>query len=348
MQKGAIDDGVGNATLITHPPSAFLFFVPLRMLVSPLTPTPSRVRTRPYKLPAGIPPPQSSSAFDQPSHRIAYSFPAAPLLSSTADNQKLKIVATNSPFQSSRFHPNSTLPSHDHRWSGRLLQITITTSHHLSKPLLLSPSFKMGGDIRDFYKQERTCCLSIQLFTAGMMIILYFNTFLALFCACTSFFGPKILALVQPAAISYLFGVLYLVVAGLHVFGIICVERNHVSRFRVFKNVTVYTTGAIVILALVFIIRSAASHSTSVAQCMEVYHFPVDATYKRKSPKDKSPSSSAVNAAMTVCDLFSWVQVVVMSLVWLVLASTQLYFGAKHRVFFELKHQDHLEDTAHT
>jgi hypothetical protein len=91
------------------------------------------------------------------------------------------------------------------------------------------------------------------------------------------------------------------------------------------KNVTVYTTGAIVILALVFIIRSAASHSTSVAQCMEVYHFPVDATYKRKSPKDKSPSSSAVNAAMTVCDLFSWVQVVVMSLVWLVLASTQVH-----------------------
>jgi hypothetical protein len=27
----------------------------------------------------------------------------------------------------------------------------------------------MGGDIRDFYKQERTCCLSIQLFTAGMV-----------------------------------------------------------------------------------------------------------------------------------------------------------------------------------
>ncbi|OAV99119.1 hypothetical protein PTTG_02348 [Puccinia triticina 1-1 BBBD Race 1] len=202
------------------------------------------------------------------------------------------------------------------------------------------------GDIRDFYKQERTCCLSIQLFTAGIMIILYFNTFLAIFCACMSFFGPKILALVQPAIVSYIFGILYLTVAGLHIFGIICVERNFVSRFRIFKNLTLYAVGSILLLGLVFIIRTAAQHTTSVAQCMEVYHFPVDATYSKTKPKDRAGSSSAVNAAMTVCDIFSWVQVVVMGLVWLALTGTQLYFGAKHRIFFELKHKDYLEDTA--
>ncbi|EFP91296.1 uncharacterized protein PGTG_17153 [Puccinia graminis f. sp. tritici CRL 75-36-700-3] len=182
------------------------------------------------------------------------------------------------------------------------------------------------GDIRDFYKQERTCCLSIQLFQAGMMIILYFNTFLAIFCACMSFFGPKILALVQPVAISYIFGVLYLIVAGLHIFGIICVERNFVAHFRIFKNLTLYAIGSILLLGLMFIIRTAAQHTASVAQCMQVYHFPVDAMYK-KNRNEKGGSSSAVNAAMTVCDVFSWVQVVVMAFVWVALTSVQLYFA---------------------
>ncbi|KAH9456229.1 hypothetical protein MJO28_006255 [Puccinia striiformis f. sp. tritici] len=202
------------------------------------------------------------------------------------------------------------------------------------------------GDIRDFYKQERTCCLSIQLFTAGMMIILYFNTFLAIFCACMSFFGPKILALVQPVMVSYIFGGLYLAVAGLNIFGIICVERNFVTRFRTFKNLTLYVIGAIVLLGLVFIMRSASQHTTSVAQCMEVYHFPVDETYNKKNSKDRAGSSSSVIAAMTVCDLFSWAQIVVMGTVWLGLTSMQLYFGAKHRVYYELKQKDYLEDTA--
>jgi hypothetical protein len=106
---------------------------------------------------------------------------------------------------------------------------------------------------------------------------------------------------------------------------------------------------------------------------MQVYHFPVDAMYK-KNRNEKGGSSSAVNAAMTVCDVFSWVQVVVMAFVWVALTSVQvsvphlfslvshkikgsfllltsinnfqLYFGLKHRVFFELKHKDYLEDTA--
>ena len=53
---------------------------------------------------------------------------------------------------------------------------------------------------------------------------------------------------------------------------------------------------------------------------MDVYHFPVDATYKKKNGN----SSSAVNAAMTVCDLFAWVQVATMGIVWLALAAAQV------------------------
>lgn len=202
------------------------------------------------------------------------------------------------------------------------------------------------GDIRDFYKQQRTCCLAIPLFASGIMAILYFNTFLALFFAGMAFAGPKILALVQPRILSYVFGALYLAVAGLHIFGIICVERNYVSRFRIFKTLSLYVTGATLALGLVFILVSAAQHSTSIDQCMAVYHFPVDSKLKMKNAQSRAGVSSAVNAAMTVCDLFCWLQVGVMVATWVALALIQLYFGSKHSVYFELKHPDYLEDTA--
>ncbi|KAI9608329.1 hypothetical protein KEM48_003262 [Puccinia striiformis f. sp. tritici PST-130] len=203
------------------------------------------------------------------------------------------------------------------------------------------------GDIRDFTNKKDLLSIDSTLYSRNgkcfapsinLMIILYFNTFLAIFCACMSFFGPKILALVQPVMVSYIFGGLYLAVAGLNIFGIICVERNFVTRFRTFKNLTLYVIGAIVLLGLVFIMRSASQHTTSVAQCMEVYHFPVDETYNKKNSKDRAGSSSSVIAAMTVCDLFSWAQIVVMGTVWLGLPQC--------RVYYELKQKDYLEDTA--
>ncbi|EGG09624.1 uncharacterized protein MELLADRAFT_104057 [Melampsora larici-populina 98AG31] len=204
----------------------------------------------------------------------------------------------------------------------------------------------MVSDIRDFYKQGRTCCLAVPLFQGGIMSILYLNCFLAAFSSCMSFVGPKILALVQPIIAAYAFGALYAIVALLHIYGIVCVETNRVQYFRHFKNFTMYILAILFIMSLGVIILSSSKHEVSTSQCMKVYHFPVDPTFNTKSKQTltKNGTSSAVQAAMTVCDYFAWAQVGVMAMGWMVMALIQLYFLSKHQVYYELKWEDYLNE----
>ncbi|KAH9819467.1 hypothetical protein DFH28DRAFT_886410, partial [Melampsora americana] len=176
--------------------------------------------------------------------------------------------------------------------------------------------------------------------------ILYVNCFLAAFASCMSFVGPKILALVLPVIAAYAFGVLYAIVALLHIFGIICVEKNRIRYFRYFKNFTMYTLAILFIMSLGVIILSSSKHEVSTSQCMKVYHFPVDPTFNSKSKKalTRNGTSSAVQAAMTVCDYFSWAQVGVMAIGWMIMALLQLYFLSKHQIYFELKWDDFLNE----
>lgn len=207
----------------------------------------------------------------------------------------------------------------------------------------------VSSDIRDFYKQGRTCCIAVPLFQSGIMSILYFNCFLAAFASCMSFVGPKILALVQPFIAAYAFGVLYAAMALLHIFGIVCVEKHRIQYFRHFKNFTMYILAIIFIMALGVIILSSSKHEVSTSQCMRVYHFPVDPTFNQKSKQTttKNGTSSAVQAAMTVCDFFTWAQVGVMAIGWMMMALLQLYFFSKHQVYYELKWEDFINEGGH-
>ncbi|CAH7686029.1 hypothetical protein PPACK8108_LOCUS20626 [Phakopsora pachyrhizi] len=181
----------------------------------------------------------------------------------------------------------------------------------------------MVSEVRDFYKQNRTCCIVIPLFQGGHVII----------------------GLVQPKFMSYLYGVLYATIALIQPYGILCAERNMMNKFRTFKNLSLGASGVALMLAFISILVSSAQHNTSISECMNVYQLPISSSFKKRIEESKVTSSdAAVNSAMIVCDLYSWFQLGVMTFCWILILSIQVYFETKKKVFFELKYEDFLED----
>ncbi|KAG0140974.1 hypothetical protein CROQUDRAFT_324049 [Cronartium quercuum f. sp. fusiforme G11] len=203
----------------------------------------------------------------------------------------------------------------------------------------------MDVDITNFYKQRQTCCLVVPLFSIGLMTILCINSLLYLFASCMAFFGPKILALVQPLSISYIFGSFYALLCCLHIAGAICVHRDLMQYFRHIKNVTMGLLAFIFLLTLIMIIVSSARHSVSEAQCLREYGLNMN-TVDGPTTQTSQVKGGSPQAAMKVCDIFSWIQIGVMGLSWMILATVQIYFLSKHKLYNELNSETRLTGEA--
>ncbi|CAH7668808.1 hypothetical protein BY996DRAFT_4581135 [Phakopsora pachyrhizi] len=203
----------------------------------------------------------------------------------------------------------------------------------------------MVSDVRDFYKEKRTCCLVIPLFQGGLVTVLYLNGFFATFCSVMSFFGPKIIGLVQPKFVSFSLGILFAMIALLQIYGIICAERNTMDQFRIFNKLSLAARIVAFLISFVFIVVSSTRHYSAIAECMNIYKIPLSESFKRRIEQARVTSSdAAVNSAMTVCDYYSWFQLGLMIFCWIFILAIQVYFEIKEMVFFNLKYEDFLED----
>jgi hypothetical protein len=96
------------------------------------------------------------------------------------------------------------------------------------------------------------------------------------------------------------------------------------------------------IMALVWIILSAANHNKSVTRCVEQFITDSDST------STTTDSSSLVNVSAdtvsghTLCSVFTWVQTGVMGGLWLALLLVEIYFVLMSRVYGTEQRQDHM------
>lgn len=94
------------------------------------------------------------------------------------------------------------------------------------------------------------------------------------------------------------------------------------------------------IMALVWIIVSAARHNKAVDRCILQFITEEDGT-------DVTGSDSAIQVSkgstsgQTLCSIFTWVQTGVMGGLWLALLIVEFYFGMISRIYGSEQREDH-------
>lgn len=94
------------------------------------------------------------------------------------------------------------------------------------------------------------------------------------------------------------------------------------------------------IVALIWIILSAARHSTAVGACVEQFVNNEDADISGDDSSLINLSSGTVSGQQ-LCNIFTWVQLGIMSGLWLALFLVEIYFTIMSRVYGTEQRSDH-------
>ena len=94
------------------------------------------------------------------------------------------------------------------------------------------------------------------------------------------------------------------------------------------------------IMALVWIILSAAKHTTAVDRCIEQFITEEDADSTLDSGSQIQVSSGSVSG-QALCSIFTWVQTGIMGGLWLALLIVEFYFAMMGRIYGSEQREDH-------
>jgi hypothetical protein len=94
------------------------------------------------------------------------------------------------------------------------------------------------------------------------------------------------------------------------------------------------------IMALVWIILSAAKHKTAVDRCIEQFITEEDGDSSFDSGSQIQVSSGSVSG-QALCSIFTWVQTGIMGGLWLALLIVEFYFAMMGRIYGSEQREDH-------
>ncbi|KAG9314430.1 hypothetical protein JVU11DRAFT_5227 [Chiua virens] len=158
-------------------------------------------------------------------------------------------------------------------------------------------------------KQRDYCCCAIPLINAGIYTTLTEQFMLGIIAGTLSVATPSIVGAATPSFAPLLFAIFCYVAAAIQIMGFVAVAQEKTITYR--RYVTLHTIATIVVfsIAAVWIIISAARHSTAQSNC--------EATFF---------SGSTSSEGGTLCDIFSWADVGLMGAAWVFFALVQTYF----------------------
>lgn len=94
------------------------------------------------------------------------------------------------------------------------------------------------------------------------------------------------------------------------------------------------------IMALVWIVVSAARHGKAVDRCIEQFITEEDGDTTSDSNSQIQVSSGSVSG-QALCSIFTWVQTGIMGGLWLALLIVEFYFGMMSRIYGSEQREDH-------
>lgn len=186
------------------------------------------------------------------------------------------------------------------------------------------------------------CCAAIPLYNSGIYAIITQFLVVSLVAGILSFAAPTITAVSIPAFGPFLFGAVCIVVAVVQVFGFLGVYREKPALFKTYARVNAILVSIALTIALAFIILSAVRHGPAVTAC--------EALFVAQSTQTATPTSggglvnigsSNVTSGSQICNIWTWVQLGIMGLLFIIIGLCEAYFLMYQSIYLSEQKADH-------
>ncbi|GAA6008792.1 hypothetical protein JCM11491_003785 [Sporobolomyces phaffii] len=167
-------------------------------------------------------------------------------------------------------------------------------------------------------------CCAVPLYNSGIYCILAQFLIISLVTGVLCFASPSIITVTTPNLVSYVLGVLSFVVSAWQFVGFFGVYRDKVALFKTYSRINTALLLAALLLALAIIIISAVRHKSAIDTCQNL--FSTDATG---------------NTGEAICNVWTWVQVGIMGLLFVIVALCEAYFLMYASIYSSEQKLDH-------
>jgi hypothetical protein len=161
-------------------------------------------------------------------------------------------------------------------------------------------------------KPRDYCCCAIPTINTGIYTTLTEQLVLGIVVGTLSVATPRIVGAATPAVAPWILGIVCYVAAALQILGFIGVSKERAILYRRYVTLHLLTMMTAFGVAALWIILSATRHGAAVTRCLQDFFTTSDSTFG--------------NEGATLCDIFAWVDIGLMSGLWVFLAAVQLYF----------------------
>ncbi|GAA6029828.1 hypothetical protein JCM8097_001067 [Rhodosporidiobolus ruineniae] len=167
-------------------------------------------------------------------------------------------------------------------------------------------------------------CCAVPLYNAGIYAILSQFLIVSIVTGVLCFAAPSIVSVTTPSFCSYILGILCILVAVAQPIGFLGVYRERPKLFKTYSRFNALLVACALLLALALIIISAAKHSTAVDSCTRLFS-----------------ADDADTSADSICNIWTWIQIGIMGLLFVIVALCELYFLMYESIYASEQKLDH-------
>ncbi|BGP15002.1 hypothetical protein JCM10213_002855 [Rhodosporidiobolus nylandii] len=167
-------------------------------------------------------------------------------------------------------------------------------------------------------------CCAVPLYNAGIYAILAQFLIISIVAGVLCFAAPDIVSVTTPDFLSYILGVFCILVAVAQPIGFLGVYRERPALFKTYSRINALLVTVALLLSLALIIISAAKHSTGVAACTALFG-----------------ADSTDDTAATICNYWTWIQVGIMGLLFVIVGLCEIYFMCYEAIYASEQKLDH-------
>ncbi|GAA5980012.1 hypothetical protein JCM5350_005996 [Sporobolomyces pararoseus] len=168
-------------------------------------------------------------------------------------------------------------------------------------------------------------CCAVPLYNSGIYCILAQSLIISLVTGVLCFASPSIITVTTPNIISYILGVLSFVISCWQGIGFFGVYRDKVKLFKTYSRINTVLILLALLLSLAIIIISAVKHSQAIDTCQKLF----------------STDASGDTAGEGICNVWTWVQVGIMGLLFVIVGLCELYFLMYSSIYSSEQKLDH-------
>ncbi|GAA5836379.1 hypothetical protein JCM5353_002501 [Sporobolomyces roseus] len=168
-------------------------------------------------------------------------------------------------------------------------------------------------------------CCAVPLHNSGIYCILAQFLIISLVTSVLCFASPSIITVTTPNLITYVLGGLSCLIAFWQLIGFFGVYRDKVKLFKTYSRINMILVLLSLLLSLAIIIISAVKHKSAIDTCQRLF----------------SADAATDDTGEGICNIWTWVQVGIMGLLFVIVGLCELYFLMYSSIYSSEQKLDH-------